>query len=94
MVAFPHMPFCEICSGPVYGGEVDVAGGGTTDVGEEDAGGGVVMMLVVLLVVGTAVVEGDGRGSPSHQPVGSVRIFGCDIVRSYDRREFVIPKAA
>lgn len=74
---FPHMPFWEICSGPVYGGDVDVAVGvDETDVDDVvETGGGVVEMLVLVLVevgvgvlVGVADDVGEGRGSPSHQP--------------------------
>lgn len=63
MVPFPHMPFWEICSGPVYGGEVDVGiGVDDTDVDETVevvvGGGGVVEILVLLLVlVGVVLVE-------------------------------------
>ena len=74
----PHMPFWEICRGPVGGGEVEVAGG--VDVAEVEelvggvvTGGGVEMLVLVgvdvgVLEVGAAVEVGEGSGSPSHQP--------------------------
>jgi len=82
VVPLPHMPFWEICRGPVTGGEVEVAGGvveAEVDelVGGVVTGGGVEMLVlvgvevedrVVVLEVGAAVEVGEGRGSPSHQP--------------------------
>jgi hypothetical protein len=66
------MPFWEICSGPVYGGEVEVGvGADETDV--DELVGVVVGEVLVeveegVLLVGAADEVGEGSGSPSHQP--------------------------